>query len=158
MGRRPLRASVLITFDDGYLDNYTLAFPVLRRHGVQGVFFLPTAFIGTAHLPFWDVIGYVVRQSKKKSITLEFPEAVTYDVENEGIDHALMMILRLSKKLTPEELERFIAHLQDVCGTSLPPEHQQRRFMNWQEAKEMHQGGMAIGSHTHNHEILSKLP
>src|ERR1043166_4490896 len=61
----PLRSSVLLTFDDGYLDNYTLAFPVLRSHGVQAVFFLPTAFIGTAHLPLWDVIGYVVRQTRK---------------------------------------------------------------------------------------------
>jgi hypothetical protein len=35
--------SVLITFDDGYIDNYTLAFPILRAH---------TDFIGTGKLPW----------------------------------------------------------------------------------------------------------
>ena len=46
--RRLTEPQVLITFDDGYIDNYQLAYPVLRRHGVQGVFFLPTGFVGTA--------------------------------------------------------------------------------------------------------------
>jgi peptidoglycan/xylan/chitin deacetylase (PgdA/CDA1 family) len=55
-GNVPARNRVLVTFDDGYLDNYTVAFPILRSLGVQGVFFLPTAFVGTGELPWWDII------------------------------------------------------------------------------------------------------
>ena len=32
---------MLLTFDDGYIDNYTFAFPVLDELGVQGSFFIP---------------------------------------------------------------------------------------------------------------------
>jgi hypothetical protein len=58
---RTRRCRVLITFDDGYLDNYRIAFPVLRSHGVQGVFFLATSMVGSCHVPWWDHIAYVVK-------------------------------------------------------------------------------------------------
>jgi len=42
--REPL---VVVTFDDGYLDNYTNAVPILRRHGIPAAFFVATGIIGT---------------------------------------------------------------------------------------------------------------
>jgi len=53
---------VLLTFDDGYRDNYDLAFPILRSHGVQGVFFLPTTFIGTDAIAWWDEIANLIQR------------------------------------------------------------------------------------------------
>ena len=40
------RKSVLITFDDGYLDNYVHAYPVLKRLGLHAVVFVVTGWIG----------------------------------------------------------------------------------------------------------------
>ena len=52
------RCRVLITFDDGYLDNYKTAFPILHSHGAQGVFFLCTNLVGSGFVPWWDRIAY----------------------------------------------------------------------------------------------------
>ena len=79
-GDTPQATSVLITFDDGYRDNYTLAFPILRSNGVQAVFFLPTAFIGTGKLPWWDIIAYIIKRSVKSRIHLEYPEPVDFEL------------------------------------------------------------------------------
>jgi peptidoglycan/xylan/chitin deacetylase (PgdA/CDA1 family) len=156
-GDAPDGTSVLITFDDGYRDNYTRAFPILRSHGVQAVFFLPTAFVGTGRLPWWDVIAYIVKQSSKERIQLEYPEPVNFDLRGDGRRRVSMQVLRLFRQPAVKDPERFIKELERVCGVSHPKGGVEHCFLDWSEAREMQQNGMAFGSHTHSHEILTKL-
>ena len=51
----------LITFDDGYRDNYEIAFPILKAEGVPATFFIATGFVDTPRLPWWDEIAWMVR-------------------------------------------------------------------------------------------------
>jgi peptidoglycan/xylan/chitin deacetylase (PgdA/CDA1 family) len=52
-GQRPLPAKpVLLTFDDGYVNTYELAYPLLRKHQLKATVFLPVAFIGKSNE--WD--------------------------------------------------------------------------------------------------------
>jgi len=56
---KPLPAKpVILTFDDGYADAYTNAFPLLMRHGFVGTFFLTTAPIDAQNPDFlsWDQV------------------------------------------------------------------------------------------------------
>jgi peptidoglycan/xylan/chitin deacetylase (PgdA/CDA1 family) len=43
---------VMITFDDGYVNNCELAYPLLKKHGCKAVFFIPSSCIGKSS--FWD--------------------------------------------------------------------------------------------------------
>jgi peptidoglycan/xylan/chitin deacetylase (PgdA/CDA1 family) len=45
---------VVLTFDDGYDDNYSQAYPILRRHGFSGEFFLITNAVGNPDYMTWD--------------------------------------------------------------------------------------------------------
>lgn len=45
---------LVITFDDGYLDNYRNAAPVLTQRGLPACFFIATEFVGSARVPWWD--------------------------------------------------------------------------------------------------------
>lgn len=156
-GWSPRRTCILITFDDGYRDNYTLAFPILRSHGIQGVFFLPTYFVGTNHLPWWDVIAFVVRRSRHRQIHLQYPVTCSFDLDREDLSDVLRRILMLFKRPEMTDPEQFLSALEQACGAGRAGESSERCFLNWEEAREMQEGGMAFGSHTHSHEILSKL-
>lgn len=157
-GDGPSEPSVLITLDDGYIDNYRTAFPILRRHAVQGVFFLPTAFVGTGSLPWWDVIAYVVKHSKRDKICLEYPEPRTFDLAKLGVEKTITHILKLYTQPSMKDHNRFVETLENACESALPPINSERCFLSWDEARQMKQAGMAFGSHTHTHEILGRMP
>lgn len=148
--------SILFTFDDGYVDNFQAAFPILSGHGVQGVFFLPTSFIGTNRVSWWDQVAYVIRHSRRTRIRLAAPPA-EFDLATDGTNAVIASVLDLYRRTSESGSEAFLTHIEEACD-SPRPDGSQRAFMNWEEASDMARGGMAIGSHTHSHEILSRLP
>jgi peptidoglycan/xylan/chitin deacetylase (PgdA/CDA1 family) len=147
---------VLLTFDDGYLDNYELAFPILASHGVHGAFFLPTSYIGTNYIPWWDTIAFIIKTGRRKEFALGPPWSRRFDAGPQGERAVIRAVLGLYKSPLTEDGERFIAMLEEACGAARP-QAGQRSFMTWEEAAAMLRAGMAIGSHTCRHEILSKL-
>ncbi len=51
---RDVSNCLAITFDDGYVDNYRDAAPILSRFGLPACFFVITNFIGSTCVPWWD--------------------------------------------------------------------------------------------------------
>ncbi len=150
------RCRVLITFDDGYLDNYQIAFPILRSHGAQGVFFLVTSLVGSGCVPWWDRIAFVIKTARRRCFSLHYPAELAVDLDASGVAQSLRDVLNLYKRPGNADPERFLGELDDAAkGDSIPGTL--RRFLNWDEAREMIAGGMAIGSHTHSHPVLAQL-
>lgn len=150
------RCRALITFDDGYLDNYEIAFPILRSHGVQGVFFLVTSMVGSCHVPWWDHVAYLMKTAKTRRFSLSYPTKIDVNIDKYGLPESLSAVLQSYKHPDNSDPARFIRELEEASGGEEPPKPM-RRFLNWDEAREMSRGGMAIGSHTHSHIALNLL-
>ena len=150
---------VLITFDDGYLDNYTAAFPILRSHGARATFFVATGFIDEPRLPWWDEIAWMVRASKKTSLTLPafLAEPVAFDEPDR--ERAVRALLRAYKELPGDRTFAYLEAVSEVTGTGRPPAGavSGRLWMTWDMLREMHAAGMTIGGHTIHHPVLSRL-
>ncbi len=149
------RAAVLLTFDDGYRDNYDLAYPILAGHGVQAVFFLPTAFVGTHRAAPWDEIAFIIRHARRRRFRLPAAPLREFDIAADGVVGVISQVLHFYKTGEADH-EQFIPMLEDACD-SPRPDGSERLFMDWDEAAEMLRKGMAIESHTHSHPVLSQM-
>lgn len=69
-GKIPKR-SVVITFDDGYLDNLENARPVLDRHGIPATVFVASGYVGSEGEFWWDAMERILLMPGKLPEKLE---------------------------------------------------------------------------------------
>jgi len=153
--RPPERHCAAITFDDGYRDNYELAYPILQRHGVPAIFFVPTLAISERRLGWWDVIAWMIRQTRRPRFTVA---GRAFDTERMPVDEVIGRVLAMRKAPELRNPDAFESELARATGTE-PPDHrsQDAELMTWDQIRELASGRMAIGSHTHSHQVLSQL-
>lgn len=155
LGRAPDGLNTMITFDDGYRDNYTLALPILRQMGVPAMFFIPTQPIETRTLGWWDVIAYVIKRTTRPSVALE---GVQVDLAGRPREEAIRTLQRLMKTRPAQTTASLAGRLAEACGVPLPsPQAQDREIMTWDHIRELAAQGFGIGSHTHTHRVLATL-
>ena len=151
------RRCVLITFDDGYLDNYEVVYPALKQVGLPAVIFLTTGFLDQRLVSWWDEIAWMVRQSPREQLLL--PESWHIESLNrsaENTEVAIRRLLRLAKSLGPESLTQFLNDIADAAGTGRAPRNAETApWMTWDMVREMHTGGIEFGGHTVTHPVLS---
>jgi peptidoglycan/xylan/chitin deacetylase (PgdA/CDA1 family) len=129
-----------ITFDDGWLDNYRYAYPLLRSYGVPASIFLPTDLVGTDRWLWSDRLGCLLHRFQS--------------VKGRRASEEIDSIIEHAKTLPDAARERFILGLQNVLAVRLP---EGRRFLNWDEAREMSRHRIEFGSHSCTHAILPRL-
>jgi peptidoglycan/xylan/chitin deacetylase (PgdA/CDA1 family) len=132
--------SYLLTFDDGYKDNFDIAFPILKKHAVPSIFLITTGFIGSDSLLWHD------------RVRLFFETRGGGDIyQAMRLKKECKRTLGELKKATPEERTEYSKNL-DLGG-----QKNSRLMMNWKEVRQAFNQGIMIGSHTHSHAILAGL-
>lgn len=90
---------VLLTFDDGYLDNYTELFPLLQKYNAKATIFAITKSIGVHHLYFtWEQAREMADSGLVEihSHTVSHPnlDELTYDQQKQELEQSYLDILR----------------------------------------------------------------
>jgi peptidoglycan/xylan/chitin deacetylase (PgdA/CDA1 family) len=160
------KATCLVTFDDGWQDNYKHAFPILKKYHIPATIFLPTDYIGTTK---WSWQQRVAFQVKK----LLSNESVRFDSEKfrnsqwvkpyfgnelkntKEPEEILDSIIRRLKRLETEGVEMAISEIENLTGIKAYPSRTQT--LNWEEISEMSKEGIAFGSHGISHRPFTEL-
>ncbi len=155
---KPRGKHILITFDDGYRDNYELAFPVLKACNASALFFIATGYIDEPRLAWWSEIAWMIRNARVDVV----PVGKWFDQPlelGEGYPaQAIGQAVRKYWSLQESETESFLADLAELTGSGrCPVELAAELRMSWEMIQEMHQASMEFGGHTVNHPILSQI-
>ncbi|MDH5424037.1 MAG: polysaccharide deacetylase family protein [Gammaproteobacteria bacterium] len=156
-GRRVAKNSVIISFDDGFDDNYINAFPVLKKHGVPATFFIATDYIGTTN-PFWfDYVSYIIKKIPEGKYHLDNNNYII-DITKDNKESELCRLLKFLKGIPDDSRIKRIEELKTLYGVDIPSDgYNDCMPLTWNQVVEMSKNGMEIGSHTRSHPVLSQL-
>jgi peptidoglycan/xylan/chitin deacetylase (PgdA/CDA1 family) len=155
-----------VTFDDGYADVYTHAYPMLQRKGIPAGIFVVTDLIGR---PLWQVhdklyhlLGkaFVMWEDPRRELTL-LMTALGLSTDSilrtrDAMQTPLLAVSALLPDLPMADIRRLMDGLESIVGNRLCDIP---RTLDWTELEAMHRGGMTIGSHTKSHVSLpAELP
>lgn len=165
------RPRCVVTFDDGWRDNYEVAFPILRARRIPAIVFLTTDFIGTRRV-FWHTeLIYLLRHGEPSRFARHagslaaYPRAVRESLRrwagppgSPGAGDVDAVVE--SVKATCEEpvIDRLIETLARSAGLHRPLLPERRFFLDWDQVREMAAQGFEVGSHGLSHRILTRLP
>lgn len=159
-GRWLGKPPVVVTFDDGYRNNVTIAAPILKQRGIPAVFFLTTGYIGTNRLLWTEEIVLRILSGPGRAITdCSTDSAVVVPEDLSARRRLAVRVRERLKKVSNAQRVQYLATFRDE--TDLDNAYLDRElndFMSWEEARSLANMGFGIGSHTVEHPLLSRLP
>lgn len=151
--------SVVVTFDDGYYDNYTNVLPVLDSYGIQALFFISTLWIDTRKEYWWDEIERILLtdQDLPEQLDLELDNRrLTFDTSSAiARTRTYGEIRRMLRRSRFSRQEKILTSLVAWAGLDMQG-RATHQSLNKKEIKKMSASKSAvIGAHAHTHTQLS---
>ncbi|MCH7873212.1 MAG: polysaccharide deacetylase family protein, partial [Planctomycetes bacterium] len=176
------RDSVVVTFDDGYLDNLEQAKPLLERFDIPATVFVASGYVGGQREFWWDELDRLLLQAGDlpKSLRVRINGTVCEQFMGEdALDSAASLRKRRAWNVEQDDLslreglfrrlqtelrtlddacrQRVLSELITWAGTK-PEPRGSHRAMSTDDLLELTAGGLVeVGGHTVTHPVLSTL-
>jgi peptidoglycan/xylan/chitin deacetylase (PgdA/CDA1 family) len=157
--RRRGRIPLVLTFDDGYQDNYTYALPLAQELRTPFTVYLVPGYIDSGEYFWWFEGKRLVERAQVREATVE---GALYRLDKPAERQALSTLIdtRLRYASSVAEREAFLTKVRAILQISADVLEQEKPLMplTWEQVHEMQQSGMVyFGAHTMHHPILSYL-
>jgi len=155
------KPTIAITFDDGFLNNYKYAFPLLAKHQIKASIYVSAICIDNPNYILWAEVVNILRKHIKTDIKINkynFKKTLNYDFYDEDNKLSLSEII---KQLKSNERESFLNILKqkydfdDIIGQV---NEDYWKLLNSDQIKKMAGSGIIeIGSHAMHHYNLANI-
>jgi peptidoglycan/xylan/chitin deacetylase (PgdA/CDA1 family) len=156
--------SCLITFDDGWADNYSEAYPILNRYSTPATIFLPIDYIGTKRR-FWQEelaeLVYRLYQIGPRAIKIleKYQLTSLHERSDSDVRKMIKTFVNQLKSRSSDEINEIIneinLYLYSIDNVNVMDNVDQ--FMSWDEILEMDRNNISFGSHSKSHSIMTQL-
>ena len=147
---------VCFTFDDGYVDNYEIAYPVLKKHNIPFAIYVTTSFPDNTAILWWYMLEDIVLKSKVINFKYSNKE---YSFHAENLEQKVdtfNSIRNLILAHPQRQIKKFIDvlfHKYDIPITTY-----NSLTMTWEQIVKLSNDPLVtIGAHTVNHLNLKQL-
>jgi len=157
-GRKLDNRFVIFTFDDGYIDNLTYAYPIFKKHNIPFTIYVTTNFPDRKAVLWWYLLEDLIL--KKEELHLEIGgkpyrfQMVSRHQKELAFDGIRSLLLRVDEKEFFNEIKKiFNTYGLDIYGKT------EQLALSWQQIQQMSSDPLVtIAAHTVNHLALNKLP
>jgi peptidoglycan/xylan/chitin deacetylase (PgdA/CDA1 family) len=146
---------VVVTFDDGYADNYQVANGILNSFGKSAVFYVTVDCIERQRLPWPSLLRHAFLATQKKSWTLEEGRIRPLSTTDQRLQ-AFARASETCSKLSGIPQDEFVKSVQQQLDVD--PSSSSQLMMNWEEVRGLMRSGHVIGSHTMTHPNVAHIP
>ncbi len=156
--KRDRRTMLVLTFDDGYRDNYTHGFALAQELQVPITIFLIPGYIESGNYFWWLEPEHLIRHAQVNKVTIE---GQTYCLEQPEERNILAQTIdaRARHATSIAEREAFLATVREVLA--VPPSltaEEEVHPLTWTEVRKMEESGwVSFGAHSMRHHILAYL-
>ena len=143
-----------VTFDDGWRTTRTLAAPILHELGLPSIVFVASGLVGSDTRGLWTHRVWLSLAHAPDPVVSFGGERWLADT-SERREEAIRGVLRRLKEMPAAERAAAVERIVASCPRVTMPDD--LGFMTWDDVRELPPLGMAVGAHTVDHEILSRL-
>lgn len=145
----------VLTFDDGYRDNYDHAFQLLKKHNVPATIFVTVEGLETGYFG-WHTFDQAILRSEREVLDLSEFDLGSVSIRTRA--NKKQAIYRLHHELKQCSNEKREAVVRKVIEDLAVNCMNNRVMLTWHEAREMQSSGLVtFGSHTMSHPILTRV-
>jgi peptidoglycan/xylan/chitin deacetylase (PgdA/CDA1 family) len=147
---------VAFTFDDGYADAYSLAYPVFRKYAAPFTIYVSTNYPDKKAVLWWYLLEDLVLRNEEIRFTHD-RKSYHFSSKGDQKDAAFHAIRTLIIRKSNDALESFMKDLFEPYGMNMR-EYSHKLSLDWNQIRIMSEDALVtIGAHTMNHYALSKL-
>jgi peptidoglycan/xylan/chitin deacetylase (PgdA/CDA1 family) len=151
-----VKPTVAITFDDGYRDLYTHAFPVLQKYQIPATIYLIGRSMETGEVPWYDRIFAALSAAEGSSLEVGLGSSRRFKLSSRAARAAAAWEIVCYLRSIPDS-ERRVWCADFETRAPAPERELQDRMLNWKQVREMQRGGVDFGAHTMTHPSVSRL-